>query len=232
MQAQTCFILCRYFGQGGARESEWLFSTQNGASWPRRLAYARVLVDAHSFVSISISPPCRRRLFSSLLLVGCSLHLDSSARPSHAISRVASHKVPHNTMRLFSSACRLTATLAFGSLVSAQKIDPNLVGTWSTKSNKTLTGPVSNNYPPPLVVTLTNTTLTTGLLRSCDRHHDRAVQNRHLLLVHQRWFLRGSLLSRHLQPGQPFVSRRHHAMATWKLCHWQRQLHHNDPHCC
>ncbi|KAG9557936.1 ROT1-like protein, partial [Aureobasidium melanogenum] len=39
------------------------------------------------------------------------------------------------------SAYALTATLAFGSVASAQVTDAKIVGTWSTKSNKTLTGP-------------------------------------------------------------------------------------------
>jgi hypothetical protein len=40
------------------------------------------------------------------------------------------------------SAYALTATLAFGSVASAQLVDSSLVGTWATKANKTLTGPV------------------------------------------------------------------------------------------
>jgi hypothetical protein len=49
----------------------------------------------------------------------------------------------HNAtdMRL-PSAYALTATLAFGSVASAQLVDSSLVGTWATKANKTLTGPV------------------------------------------------------------------------------------------
>mgnify|MGYP001206500181 CR=1 FL=1 len=41
------------------------------------------------------------------------------------------------------SAYALTATLAFASVGSAQVVDADLVGTWATKANKTLTGPVS-----------------------------------------------------------------------------------------
>ncbi|THW85934.1 ROT1-like protein [Aureobasidium pullulans] len=39
------------------------------------------------------------------------------------------------------SAYALTATLAFASVGSAQVVDADLVGTWATKANKTLTGP-------------------------------------------------------------------------------------------
>jgi hypothetical protein len=49
------------------------------------------------------------------------------------------------------SAYALTATLAFGSVASAQVTDAKIVGTWSTKSNKTLTGPVRYVSSPYLV---------------------------------------------------------------------------------
>lgn len=60
------------------------------------------------------------------------------------------------------SAYALTATLAFGSVASAQVTDAKIVGTWSTKSNKTLTGPV--RYISSLRFVACSLTITEGLL--------------------------------------------------------------------
>lgn len=91
------------------------------------------VVAANAWFGLAQPTPTTRRLFGSIARFRANLPTGSiqNSRLALAIMRLP-------------SAYALTATLAYASLGSAQlaAYDAKLVGTWSTKSNKTLTGPV------------------------------------------------------------------------------------------
>jgi hypothetical protein len=116
----------------------------------------------------------------------------------------------------------LAGLAGLAALTTAQGTWPSeLVGTWSTKSNKTLTGPVRRRchalYHYPQLTSLA------GFLRRPERRVHRALAHRHLLLFHRGRLLRGGLLPRHREPARSLMSQRDYAVAAWNLgekCGW------------
>lgn len=80
------------------------------------------------------------------------------------------------------------AAAGLGLIASAQTLPVDIVGTWSTKSNKTLTGPVCLLYCCSLA-TISADMIPTGLLRPHQRQVHRTRPHRNLILLHRRWLL-------------------------------------------
>ncbi|TVY39012.1 Protein rot1 [Lachnellula occidentalis] len=90
--------------------------------------------------------------------------------------------------------------LAGACLVSSATaaIDKQLVGTWSTKSGKVITGPSEN----ALATTKQDADcrlLDIGLLQPRKRQFYRAQSYWHFILLHGRWILRGGILQSHFK---------------------------------
>ena len=76
------------------------------------------------------------------------------------------------------------ALLCSVGLVATQTTDPQLTGTWSTKSNSTFTGPVRFTclFLPDVSI---NSNMCTGFLRPRQREDVRASTYRHLVLLYR-----------------------------------------------
>lgn len=105
---------------------------------------------------------------------------------------------------------------AFASIAAAQTVpvNPQLVGTWSTKSHQVFTGPVRTILPArphhPLELRsqidsngrsqcVGADAPAAGFLRSSQREDVRALTHRLLIFFYRRWLLRRGLLPSHLE---------------------------------
>ena len=131
-----------------------------------------------------------------------STKLTTSGRSLHQAIRT-SRDTADNMLLLPTSLSLyvLTALNALSQPVTAQAFNPaSLVGTWTSKSAKVLTGPVcipTSHFSHNHILTLSSSP---GLLRSRQRSHVRAKSDRHILLLHRRRLLRRSVIPRHFQP--------------------------------
>ena len=122
---------------------------------------------------------------------------------------------PAATMLLYHS---LAAALPLLSLSAAQTWPSDIVGTWTTKSNKTITGPVCLARQR-LSRCYANHRILAVILRPPQRRIHRARTNRDLLFLHRRRTLRRGILPRNRKSARPIMSFRNHAVAARKLGH-------------
>jgi hypothetical protein len=102
-------------------------------------------------VALRLSQPC----FCSIILFAFACEKQHTTkrypcRPNTPLPTTRTTRTHNATDMRLPSAYALTAALAFGSVASADLVDSSLVGTWATKANKTLTGPV-RDVPSTLV---------------------------------------------------------------------------------
>ena len=119
-------------------------------------------------------------------------------RPTDRTHSLHSH-IPPAAMVSRIAALLLSGVAVLHAQAQTVAIPTELVGTWNSKANSTMTGPVRTRRAQTL---LRSTWLIapTGLLRSRQREIHRATAHRHQLLLHCRRPLRGGILPRHREP--------------------------------